>query len=64
MYLTEGNYDFDIPVEQISSIENSRQGVHKAIIINTVSGENYKFIFTKTEEWKIKLQNVINSTSK
>ena len=58
--LTEGSYDFDIPIESISSIEDGRQGISKTIIIHTTSGEKYNFYFTKREEWKIKLQNVIN----
>lgn len=57
--LTKGNYDFDIPIKEISSIEDGRQGVSKTIIINTKSGERYNFYFTKREEWKIHLQNAM-----
>lgn len=61
--LTKGSYDFDIPIEEIASIEDSRQGVSKTIIIHTKSGEKYHFYFTKREEWKIHLQNAMNQGS-
>lgn len=57
--ITKGSYDFDIPLTNISSIEDGRQGLSKTIIINTKSGEKYNFYVTKREEWKIKLQNAI-----
>ena len=57
--LTEGSYDFDIPLKDISSIDDSRQGFSKTIIINTKKGEKYHFYVTKREEWKIKLQTAI-----
>lgn len=58
--LTKGSYDFDIPNNEIASIEDGRQGISKTIIINTKSGEKYNFYVTNREEWKIKLQNVIS----
>lgn len=57
--LTKGSYDFDIPLNNIKSIEDGRQGISKTIIINTKDGEQYNFYFTKREEWKIILQNYI-----
>lgn len=57
---TKGSYDFDIPVSNIHSIEDGRQGISKTIIINTKDGEKYNFYFTNREEWKIHLQNVID----
>lgn len=59
--LTKGSYDFDIPLTNISSIEDGRQGLSKTIIINTKNGEKYNFYVTKREEWKIKLQNAISN---
>lgn len=56
---TEGSYEFDIPLNEISSIEDGRQGFSKTIIINTYSGNRYNFYFTKREEWKIVLQNAM-----
>lgn len=59
--LTEGSYDFDIPLSNISSIEDGRQGISKTIIINTRDGERYNFYVTNREEWKIKIQSAMNS---
>lgn len=60
--LTKGSYDFDIPISNIESIEDGRQGISKTIIINTKNGEKYNFYVTNREEWKIKLQNVIDNS--
>lgn len=57
--LTEGTFDFDIPLDNIESIEDGRHGVSKTIIINTKDGERYNFCFTKREEWKIHFQNYV-----
>lgn len=59
--LTKGSYDFDIPVDDILSLEDGRQGISKTIIINTKNGERYNFYFTNREEWKIALQNAIKA---
>lgn len=59
--LTEGSFDFDIPLSDIKSIEDGRQGISKTIIINTWEGKRYNFYFTNREEWKIKIQNAIAS---
>ena len=57
--LASGTYEFDIPLSDIESIEDGRQGVSKTIIINTKSGERYNFYFHKREEWKIAIQNAV-----
>ena len=59
--LTKGSYDFDIPLSEIVSIEDGRQGISKTIIMNTKSGEKYNFYFTNREEWKIKIQSAVNA---
>lgn len=59
--LTSGDFDFDIPLSAIQSIEDGRQGVSKTIIINTKSGERYNFYFTKREEWKIAIQSAMQA---
>lgn len=59
--LTSGDFDFDIPLTEILSIEDGRQGLSKTIIINTKSGEMYNFYFTKREEWKIAIQSAMQS---
>lgn len=58
--LTEGNFDFDILLKDVLSIEDGRQGVSKTIIVNTRSGEKYNFYFTNREEWKINIQGAID----
>lgn len=59
--LTSGDFDFAIPLTEILSIEDGRQGISKTIIINTKSGEAYNFYFTKREEWKYALQSAMQS---
>lgn len=59
--LTKGSYDFDIPLADISNIEDGRQGISKTIIINTKSGEKYNFYVTNREEWKIHIQSAIDT---
>ncbi len=57
--LTEGSFDFEVPLNQIESLNDGRQGISKTIIINTIHGERYNFYFTGREEWKILLQSAI-----
>lgn len=59
--LTKGSFEFDIPLDNISSIEDGRQGISKTIVINTKDGKRYNFYFTNREEWKIKLQSAIEA---
>jgi hypothetical protein len=61
--LTSGDIDFDIPLTEIQSLEDGRQGVSKTIIINTKSGERYNFYFTRREEWKIAIQSAAQAAS-
>lgn len=56
---TKGSYDFDIPLSNISNIEDGRQGISKTIIFNTKDGKRYNFYVTNHEEWKIKIQSAI-----
>lgn len=58
--LTAGDFEFDIPVEDIQSLEDARQGVSKTLKIHTRSGDTYHFYFTNLMEWKIALTNAIN----
>lgn len=60
-YLTEGSYDFDIPLSNIANIENGRQGVSKTIIIHTKDGKKYNFYVTHREEWKLKIQSAMDA---
>lgn len=58
--LTKGSYEFDIPVNEIKSIEETKRLFNKIIVIHTLKGEEYNFYFTKIEEWKIHFNNVLN----
>jgi hypothetical protein len=56
---TSGDIDFDIPISNISHIDNGRQGISKTIRIHTKTGETYNFYFTKRVEWEIAFNNAI-----
>ena len=55
--LTKGDYDFDIPIAAITEIEDTNRLMSKVLLIRTQDTE-YKFFFTKLEEWKIAFSNV------
>lgn len=55
----KGNYDFDILLNDIVSIEDGRQGVSRTIIIHTIDGKRYNFYLLNREEWREALQNGI-----
>lgn len=57
--LTKGDFDFDIPVSDITKIEETKRLLSKILVIQT-QAEEYKFFFTKLEEWKIAFSNVRN----
>lgn len=59
--LTKGDYDFEIPVSDISELKEGKQGISKTIIIVTKSGEEYNFYFNDRQVWLIELQNLINA---
>lgn len=59
--LTKGDYDFDIPLENISAIGDGRQGVSKTIVFHTSDGKKYNFYVRHREEWKAKLQNAMTN---
>ena len=59
--LTKGSFDFDIPISNIISIEESKRLFDKILVIKTSDSE-YKFYFTKLENWKISFQNVLNTS--
>lgn len=58
--LTKGDFDFDIPVADITDIEETRRLFDKILVIRTQDAE-YKFFFSKLEEWKIAFANVRES---
>ncbi|MBD5463977.1 MAG: SHOCT domain-containing protein [Lachnospiraceae bacterium] len=55
--LTKGDFDFDIPISDITDIEETKRLMSKVLVIRTKDDE-YKFFFTKLEEWKIAFSNV------
>ena len=57
--LTKGDYEFDIPVDNISHIKEGRQGFSKTIIVCTKTGEEFNFYFTDKLKWEIEFQNLV-----
>lgn len=55
--LTKGDFDFDIPIADITDIEETKRLMSKVQVIRTQDAE-YRFFFTKLEEWKIAFSNV------
>ena len=61
--LTKGSFDFDIPLEDIVEIKEARRALSKIMVISTNSNE-YRFYFTKLEEWKIAFNNALSNLGK
>lgn len=55
--LTKGDFDFDIPIADITDIEETKRLMSKVLVIRMQDAE-YRFFFTKLEEWKIAFSNV------
>ena len=60
--LTKGDYEFEIPLSDIVSVDEARRLFDKILIIKT-NTEDYRFFFTKREEWKIAFNNALRSES-
>ena len=56
-YLTRGSYEYEIPLDAISSIEDGRHGISRTLVITTRYGETFNYYFTNREEWRIKLES-------
>lgn len=56
--LTQGSYEFDIPLSDISSVHEKKRLLSKVILITTLNGEEYTFYFSKLMEWKIAFSNL------
>lgn len=54
--LTQGSYEFDIPMESITNIVEKKRFFDKILVISTPK-EDYTFYFTKLMEWKIAFSN-------
>lgn len=59
--LTQGSYEFDIPVSEIKDVQEKKRLFSKTLSITTVSGEDYQFAFTKLIEWQIAISNAISA---
>lgn len=59
--LTQGSYEFDIPVSEIKEVQEKKRLFSKVLSVTTISGEEYQFAFTKLVEWQIAFSNAISS---
>ena len=61
--LTQGDYEFDIPISDIKNVSRGKQGFSSNIlVIETKGGESYKFAVTKYLEWEIAFNNVLSGS--
>lgn len=58
--LTRGDFEFDIPLADITEVEETKRLFSKILVIHTKNAE-YRFFFTKLEEWKIAFNNALAS---
>lgn len=56
---TEGEYEYDIPVENIATAEVKRHMLGHALFITTKDGATKGYGITKAEHWKIALGNAL-----
>lgn len=58
--LTQGDYEFEIRLEDIKGISRGKQGFSSnVLVIETKAGDVYKFAVTKYLEWEIAFNNVL-----
>ena len=58
--LTQGDYEFEIPISDIKGISRGKQGLSSnVLVIETKSGDSYKFAVAKYIEWEIAFNNCI-----
>lgn len=60
--LTKGDFDFEIKIEDIKEVSEAKRLFDKILMVSTMSGDEYKFFFTKLEEWKIHFNNLLSNT--
>lgn len=60
--LTKGDFDFEIKIENIKEVSEAKRLFDKILVVSTMSGDEYKFFFTKLEEWKIHFNNLLSNT--
>jgi hypothetical protein len=58
--LTQGDYEFEIPISDIKGISRGKQGLSSnVLVIETKGGDSYKFAVAKYIEWEIAFNNVL-----
>lgn len=58
--LTQGDYEFEIPVSEIASISRGKHGLSSnVLVVETNDGGSFKFAVTKYLEWEIAFNNVL-----
>lgn len=57
--LTQGSYEFEILLSDITNITEKKRLFSKVLQVSTTSGTDYSFYFTKLMEWKIALSNCL-----
>ena len=58
--LTQGDYEFEIPLEDIKGVSCGKHGFsNNVLVIETKAGDVYKFAVTKYLEWEIAFNNVL-----
>ena len=60
--LTKGDFDFEIKIEDIKEVSEAKRLFDKILVVSTMSGDEYKFFFTKLLEWKIHFNNLLSNT--
>ena len=60
--ITKGDFDFEIKIEDIKEVSEAKRLFDKILVVSTMSGDEYKFFFTKLEEWKIHFNNLLSNT--
>lgn len=57
--LTEGDYEYDIPVENIEKAEARRHMLGHALFITTKDGKEHGYGIAKPQHWNIALGNIL-----
>lgn len=61
--LTQGDYEFEIPISDIKGVSRGKQGFSSnVLVIETKGDDSYKFAVTKYLEWEIAFNNVLSGS--
>lgn len=60
--LTKGEYEYDIPLSDIKSIETGKYKLGHALTITTNDGKVYKYGILKEADWKIAIANALSGS--